>query len=157
MGGLATPTSQRIFIFFNYFFSLGLGGSRTTPKGHEATPDRPIWGWFGHPCWLIFFIFYFLFFSVWALGVAGPPHGHWRWSSHPKSEATSDRPIWGWFGHPCWLIFFIFYFIFFFSLGIGGGRTTPWALEVVQPPLSFFKNIFYFFIILVFIYFLNIN
>jgi hypothetical protein len=40
-GGSATPHAKHEFDFIFYFYSLALGGSRTTPWG--------LGGWFGHP------------------------------------------------------------------------------------------------------------
>jgi hypothetical protein len=45
-------------------------------------------------------------------------------------------------------------FFFFFSLGLGGGRSPPRPMVVVRPSLSFLKIFFNFLIIF---NFLNIN
>jgi hypothetical protein len=105
----------------------------------EATskPTR----WSSHPYWPTKFISLFIYFLVWALGVAGPTPRAWLWPPLLANE------------------------FFFFSLS-GFSHPRQAGLGWLKPPTCqwwwsghpwFFKNIFHFFIILVFIYFLNIN
>jgi hypothetical protein len=88
-GSLATPKGQTIFIFFLFFWPLGVAGP--PPKGQT--------------------IFLFLFF--WLLRVAGPPPRAVGGFGHPR-PAIFDHPQLGWSDHPFFIIYFLKYKIIFY-------------------------------------------